>query len=222
MATITCKDFLDRLESWMEGDVHSDSQAHLRNCPHCRGLVEDLKAIRSEALAWRAELAEEVAEPPAHVWTNLRSQLEQEGLIREIHPAEAATTWFGGWFALPRPALAGAYLTLLIAGAFALSRPINKQSNEARWLAASQDSTMPLRAQLIAEQNSFASFNNANPAVNASLNQNLAIVDNYIALCEKSVQEEPQNEVARDYLYEAYQQKADLLAQMTERGENNR
>jgi hypothetical protein len=33
------------------------------------------------------------------------------------------------------------------------------------------------------------------------------------------VQEEPQNEMARDYLYGAYQQKADLLAQMTERGE---
>jgi hypothetical protein len=114
------------------------------------------------------------------------------------------------------------YLTLLIAGAFALSRPINKQTNEARWLAASEDSTLPLRAQLTAEQDSFASFNNANPVVTASLNKNLAIVDNYIALCEKSVQEEPQNEVARDYLYEAYQQKADLLAQMTERGENNR
>jgi hypothetical protein len=220
MATITCKDFLDRLESWMEGDVHSDSQAHLRNCPHCRGLVDDLKGIRSEALSWRAQ----EAEPPARVWTNLRLQLEHEGLIRENRPAESPkTTWFGAWFAsLPRPALAGAYLTLLIAGAFALSRPIHRQSNEARWLAASQDSTMPLRAQLIAEQNSFASFNNANPVVNASLNENLAIVDNYIALCEKSVQEEPQNEVARDYLYQAYQQKADLLAQMTERGENNR
>jgi hypothetical protein len=220
MATITCKDFLDRLESWMEGDIHSDSQVHLRNCPHCRNLVDDLKAIRSEALTWRAE----EVEPPARIWVNLRSQLDQEGLIRESRPAEAANSnWFGGWFAaLPRPALAGAYLTLLIAGAFALSRPINRQSNEARWLAASQDSTMPLRAQLIAEQNSFATFNNANPVVNASLNQNLAIVDNYIALCEKSVQEEPQNEVARDYLYQAYQQKADLLAQMTERGENNR
>ena len=217
MATITCKDFLDRLESWMEGDVHSDSQAHLRNCPHCRSLVDDLKGIGSEARSWGAE----EAEPSARVWASLRSQLEQEGLIR---PADAAkSTWFGGWFAsLPRPALAGAYLTLLIAGAFALSRPMNRQSNEARWLAASQDSTMPLRAQLIAEQNSFASFNNANPAVNASLHKNLAIVDNYIALCEKSVQEEPQNEVARDYLYQAYQQKADLLAQMTERGENNR
>jgi len=217
MATITCKDFLDRLESWMEGDVHSDSQAHLRNCPHCRSLVDDLKGIRSEARSWGAE----EAEPSARVWASLRSQLEQEGLIR---PADAAkTTWFGGWFAsLPRPALASAYLTLLIAGAFAVSRPMSRPSNEARWLAASQDSTMPLRAQLIAEQNSFASFNNANPVVNASLHENLAIVDNYIALCEKSVQEEPQNEVARDYLYQAYQQKADLLAQMTERGENNR
>jgi hypothetical protein len=201
----------------MEGDVHSDSQAHLRNCPHCRSLVDDLKGIGSEARSWGAE----EAEPSARVWASLRSQLEQEGLIR---PADAAkSTWFGGWFAsLPRPALAGAYLTLLIAGAFAVSRPMSRPSNEARWLAASQDSTMPLRAQLIAEQNSFASFNNANPVVNASLNENLAIVDNYIALCEKSVQEEPQNEVARDYLYQAYQQKADLLAQMTERGENNR
>ncbi len=79
-----------------------------------------------------------------------------------------------------------------------------------------------MSAQLTAEQDSFASFDDANPVVTASLNNNLAIVDNYIALCEKSVQEEPQNEVARDYLYEAYQQKADLLAQMTERGENNR
>ncbi len=52
------------------------------------------------------------------------------------------------------------------------------------------------------------------------MHKNLAIVDNYISLCEKSVREEPENEVARDYLYDAYQQKADLLAQMTERGDD--
>jgi len=61
---------------------------------------------------------------------------------------------------------------------------------------------------------------NSDPVVTASLQKNLAIVDNYIALCEKSVQEEPENEIARDYLYGAYQQKADLLAQMTERGDD--
>jgi hypothetical protein len=58
--------------------------------------------------------------------------------------------------------------------------------------------------------------------VTASLHQNLAIVDNYITLCEKSVREEPENEMARDYLYGAYEQKADLLAQMAERGEYTR
>ena len=62
----------------------------------------------------------------------------------------------------------------------------------------------------------------SNPVVTASLHDNLAIVDNYIALCEKSVREEPENEVARDFLYDAYEQKADLLAQMTERGVNGR
>ena len=56
--------------------------------------------------------------------------------------------------------------------------------------------------------------------VTASLNQNLAIVDNMIAMCEKSVREAPQDEMTRDFLYQAYQQKADLLATMTERGVN--
>jgi hypothetical protein len=53
--------------------------------------------------------------------------------------------------------------------------------------------------------------------VTASLHSNLEIVDNYISLCQDSVREEPDNEIARDYLYEAYQQKADLVAQLNER-----
>jgi hypothetical protein len=222
MATMTCKAFMDHVQLWMEGTPPPDAEAHLRCCPSCHNVIDDLNAIRSEARSWNAE----EAEPPAHIWTSLRSQLEQEGLIhdpRGVQPEPSDSRWFSGWFAgLPRPALAGAYLVLLIAVAFAFSRPVNKQVNEARWLEGTQDSTSPLSAQLSAEQVSFASFNDSNPVVTASLNKNLAIVDNYIALCEKSVQEEPQNEVARDYLYEAYQQKADLLAQMTERGENNR
>jgi hypothetical protein len=222
MAPITCKAFLNHLPLRMEGSPYPDADTHLRNCPSCRNVVDDLNAIHSEVRSWSAE----EAEPPARVWTSLRLQLEQEGLIRDERTAQldlSRPRGFSGWFAgLPRPALAGAYLVLLIAVAFGLSRPINKRANEARWLEGTQDSTLPLSAQLTAEQVSFASFNDSNPVVTASLNKNLAIVDNYIALCEKSVQEEPQNEVARDYLYEAYQQKADLLAQMTERGENNR
>ena len=218
MAATTCKDFLNHLEAWLGGEHHPDAKAHFRNCPACRGLVEDLNAIRGEARNWTAE----EAEPSSRVWTSLRVQLEQEGLIHAVktEPTPKTIGWLGGWFrALPRPALAGAYLALLIAAAFALSRPIDRRINEARWLEGTQVSTSPLSAQLDTEQNAAYSLRNTDPAVTASLHQNLAIVDNYITLCEKSVREEPQNEMARDYLYEAYQQKADLLAQMTERGE---
>ena len=45
-----------------------------------------------------------------------------------------------------------------------------------------------------------------------SFQHNLGIVDNLIAVCEKSVKEQPDDPVARDYLYGAYQQKAVLLA----------
>ena len=54
-------------------------------------------------------------------------------------------------------------------------------------------------------------------AVTASFRRNLGIVDNFIAMCEKSVREEPDNEMAREYLYGAYEQKAELLATATSR-----
>lgn len=229
MATITCREFLAYLEPWMEGERPQDAQAHLRTCRHCSSVVSDLELIHSEARNSRTE-----QDAPERVWTSLRAQLEQEGLIRETVPAHGdgpqevahvaapRSGWFGSLFpGLPRTVLAGAYLAALIAAAFALSGPVNKRVNEARWLKGTQISTSPLSAQLdFAEQNSNSYVTRANPAVTASLHQNLALVDKYIALCEKSVNEEPQNEVARDYLYEAYQQKADLLTQMTERGEN--
>jgi hypothetical protein len=226
MAITKCEEFLDHLEPWMEGERRADIQAHFRNCPQCQAIVSDLNAIRAEARTWSSS----DSEAPEHVWVSLRERLEREGLIRDAvadsaraeHARPGASPgWLGGLFGgIPRPVLAGGYLAALIAVAFALSGPIHKKVNEAKWLEGTRIATSPLSAQLnTAEQNSI-SFGNSSSDVSASLHQNLAIVDNYIALCEKSVREEPQNELARDYLYEAYRQKADLLAQMSERGEN--
>ena len=224
MISNECKQFLTWLESWSPDDQPLNRPKHAQDCASCRTILDDFKAIQSEAGSWTAH----EPEPPAHIWTSLRNQLQEEGLIRttqpgRIAPYEASSpSWFGSLFGqFPRPVLAGAYLSLLVAAGFALSGPLNRPSNEARWLEGTQIATSPLSAQLNSlEQNSVPTGRALNPAVTASLQQNLAIVDNYISLCEKSVQEEPQNEVARDYLYEAYQQKADLLAQISERGEN--
>jgi hypothetical protein len=213
MGTIGCREFLNHVEPWMDGERHPDARAHVHDCPHCRGLVEDFGAIQNAA----HELSTLEEEPPAHLWSLLRAQLEKEGLIRN-----RPSGWLRGFFgAIPRPALAGAYLALLIAAAAALSGPVHRQINDYRWIQGTETSQLSAHLASV-EQSTIAAFPDSNPVVTASLHQNLAIVDNYIALCEKSVREEPENEMARDYLYEAYQQKADLLAQMAERGEYTR
>lgn len=222
MSTSGCKEFLTQLEAWMEGERPSRAEEHVRGCASCRGLVDELDAIRQSAhVTMGAEI-----DPPAHVWTPLRVQLEQEGLIHHGHSGwtEKVRGWIGGAFdAVPRPALAGAYLVALIAVALAVTGPVKKHLNQNRWISGTQDSTGPLSARLdTAMHDSISSYANSDPVVTASLHDNLAIVDNYIALCEKSVHEDPENEIARDYLYGAYEQKADLLAQMTERGDDGR
>jgi hypothetical protein len=221
MGTSTgCNEFFDRLEQWMEGDRPSDLQAHVRGCAQCRNVLDDLDAIHQTAQSFAD------VEAPPRVWISLRAQLESEGLIRNRRSSwtERFGAWLGGVFgAVPRPALAGAYLVALIAVGVALSGPGMQKSNDDSWINGTQISTQPLDAQLnTAERSSVSAMVNSNPVVTASLHKNLAIVDNYITLCEKSVREEPENEMARDYLYDAYQQKADLLAQMTERGDDGR
>lgn len=208
MSTMGCKEFLNQLDCWMSGERHRDAQAHIGSCESCRGLVGEFQAIESAAVG----LAVADPEPPARIWFALREQLEQEGLIRQ-DAGQAATPWTRVPLAhIPRPALAGAYLCLLVTLAFGLSGPFATRT--------AQPLSFPFSTQLdSAEQTTFSSFAGSKSRVSATLHHNLAIVDNYIALCEKSVREEPNNSAAREYLYQAYQQKADLLALMTERGD---
>jgi len=225
MATMGCNEFLKQLEGWMEGERGAEARAHVKQCAKCSALVADLDAIQDRAHAWGAE----EAAPPDRVWVSLRAQLESEGLIRdaavaELEPAAGARRgWRAGFFGAPRPVLAGAYLALLVTAAIALTGPSTRQLDEKRWMTGTQDTTGALSAQLdSAEKSTISAMAVSDPVVTASLHDNLAIVDNYITLCEKSVREDPENEIARDYLYEAYQQKADLLEQMTERGVSGR
>jgi hypothetical protein len=220
MSTIGCNEFFAQLDQWMEGERPFNAQSHVRECARCRGLVDDLETIQQTARSW------EDVDPPAQVWVSLRVQLVQEGLIGNGRHGwvKRLAGWLDGVLAaVPRPALAGAYLVALIAVGVALTGPLHQVLHDDPWMMGMQNSTQPLSAKLdTAEQATMSSLLDSNPVVTASLHKNLAIVDNYIALCEKNVHEDPESEMARDYLYEAYQQKADLLAQMTERGNGGR
>jgi hypothetical protein len=57
-----------------------------------------------------------------------------------------------------------------------------------------------------------------NSQVDASLRNNLRTLNEFIAECQQHLKQNPQDELAREYLNAAYQQKADLLAAMMDSG----
>jgi hypothetical protein len=222
MTVMRCDDFFESLDRWLDGDHSPEASRHLSECANCRALVEDLGAITSAA----PSLASLDLAPPEHLWTSLRSALEKEGLIGTEQPAHVTPARGRRWLdeilaAIPRPALAGAYLAAILAVSLALVGPLRQHFGENRLAATGVSPAVesPLNAQLDSdEQDAIASLGDSSPVVTASLQNSLAIVDNHIALCKKSLSEDPTSEAERDYLYEAYQQKADLLAEISERG----
>ena len=161
------------------------------------------------------------------MWISLRNQLEAEGLIRDPQeaPRSASPASHGWWTAFQRPAVAGAFLGLVLAAASTvgyLSNFRRRRSNPQ--LALQQDSSSVPAADSVFKEEVLTVGNDSIPglqrqdtAVTDSIRRNLQIVDNFIAICEKSVREQPDNQMAREYLYGAYQQKAELLATATNR-----
>jgi hypothetical protein len=161
-------------------------------------------------------------EPPERVWISLRNQLEAERVIiaqPSVPQAEAKST-NGWWTAFQGPAVAGAFLGLILAAAGVIGYLSNfaPATVDSQLTIQQDDSSVPAADSVFKEEvltvgsDSIPGLQRQDTAVTDSLRRNLQIVDNFISLCEKSVREQPDNQMAREYLYGAYQQKAELLA----------
>jgi hypothetical protein len=179
---------------------------HLAGCSACQNLVEDLTAIVATAHLLPAEV-----EPPARVWTSLRAQLEQEGIIKSASAQRGS--WLHGFSDLFRTrVLATAAVGMLVIAAVALQIEHTGPATEARNVY--DDAATVLNA----DEANLSQMQLGGSMVDVSLRQNLDIVDKFIADCEQRVKEEPRDDLAREYLTGAYQQKAELLSAMMERG----
>ena len=209
-----CKEVEVVLEQEGFVPVPEAARAHLAGCSSCQNFIADLTAIVATAHLLPAEV-----EPPPRVWTSLRMQLEAEGIIRST-PRHA---WWPGFSEFFRPrALATAAVGLLIVAAATLQfeHPA-PQATEARnaYDTVYQDTSLTLsndEAHLPAMQLAGSS------SVDASLRKNLDIVDQFIVDCEERVKQDPQDDLTRDYLTGAYQQKAELISVMMDRGGSGR
>src|SRR6202790_1393268 len=219
-----CEQFEQILEQQDEGGLPKPGLAHLQSCEACRALSTDFSAIHGMAL----ELGAVAIDPPERVWVSLRNQLEAEGLIRgaQAAPRGASHASPGWWAMFQRPAVAGAFLGLVLTAAATFGFWSNFPQTAVHYsqLTPQQEtSSVPSADSVIKEEvltvgsDSILGLQRQDTAVTDSIRRNLQIVDNFIAICEKSVREQPDNQMAREYLYGAYQQKAELLATATNR-----
>jgi len=213
-----CRDVEFAVEQEGLAPLPEAARAHVAACSHCQEFVADLAAIVSAA----NELPSEVT-PPARVWVSLRTQLELEGIIRmPVVPArgERAPWWrgFNDLFRSRTLATAIVGLVIVAAGVLQLRQPSEEASLKVAgpaWQIPFAQTAKVLNEQEIDLSNMQLA---STTAVDASFRQNLKQVDDFIADCERRVNAEPQDDLAREYLSNAYQQKAELLSAMMDRG----
>ena len=74
---MTCVELQESLTEIEDGST-AEQQAHLRTCPSCSALVEELALI----IALRRQRCFGREEPSPRVWNSIEIQFRQEGLIR--------------------------------------------------------------------------------------------------------------------------------------------
>ncbi len=196
------------------------ARAHVAACRYCQEFVADFATIVSIANELPAEV-----EPPARVWNSLRAQLELEEIIKtSVVPASGErSSWWHGLSELFRSrALATAAVGLVIVAAgFVQLRQKPDTSLEPTGIAAGPASQIAFAQTAKVLNDQEIDLRNMHLAgtspVDSSFQQNLQQVDEFIADCERHLKAEPQDELAREYLSNAYQQKAELLSAMMDR-----
>ena len=210
-----CRDVEEVLEQEGLAPLPEGARAHVAACRHCQGYLADLETIVSAAHELPAEV-----EPPSRVWVVLRTQLELEGIIKEPAPAPAASpaSWWDGFGQLFRGrALATVTVGVLIAAAaiFQVWYSGGSLGVDDDWLHSIEQTRRVVNDTEVDLRNMHLT---STSPVDTALEQNLRQIDDFIADCERHLKEAPRDELAREYLADAYQQKAELLAAMMDRG----
>ena len=211
-----CKDVEFVLEQEGLTPLPEAARVHVAGCSHCQDFVADLATIVSVANELPAEV-----EPPARVWVSLQAQLELEGIIKTpaIPSQGERSPWWAGFSDLFRNRALAAVTVgalILVAGLLELREGTEPSPVPAApsWQTPFAQTAKVLNDQEVDLKNMQLA---STSAVDDSFRQNLEQVDEFIADCERHLKANPQDDLAREYLSNAYQQKAELLSAMMDR-----
>ena len=213
---LACRQFDIDLADYLEGESRPQVPLHAQDCPFCSAILADLELIRVESRSFTLE------EPPPRIWANVRSTLVAEGVIRERAAGLFGVFPFPSFARLAVPV--SALACLLVFSSILMVPPSSiDHSSTSRWLALADRDAVAEKVFLL-EDSALASMvgdleksfearrTSLAPAVDETYRKGLESLDDSIRECRASVESEPGNTLAREYLTAAYTQKAEVLA----------
>jgi hypothetical protein len=216
-----CQEFDLNLAAYLEGEGSAGVSAHAGQCSSCGTILNDLESIRTVARDLPLE------SPSPRVWSNIRSTLVEEGIIRE--QVSFWRRWLPSVSLVPRSAPAAVLaFALLLAVIMVFKGDIQWNGNRnpavgPASISAVQVSLSGVQSNLVRtvqemEQNYKASESSLDPSAKQVYEAGLTSLDNSIHECLDSLQKQPHNMLVREYLMQAYAQKAEVLASALEYG----
>jgi hypothetical protein len=206
---MNCQQFQGVLPYIIESGGNAEEDGHLRSCPACAELVQDLQYI-----AQQAKLLLPMHDPSPRVWAGIEESLHRHGLSQEgrmsllghnmtiIPPQAQAKSWTPLGWAMALFALA-AFSWVLI--------------NYHPQLATVQTSAQNMSAQPAPfesdDQQLITQVSQQAPDVRRAYEDSLREVNAYITDAQQAVDQDPEDAGAQAGLLDAYQQK-EMLYQM--------
>ncbi len=197
---MTCAEFQKALPYFIDTGGNAEQEEHLRSCPVCSDLVADLKYI-----AEVAKLLVPMEDPPKRVWDGIQRSLERDGAAaRPSGPRGRLLSFHSS------PASWAIALVVLAALALILTyRKLPHSTDQTSINASAAVARIPVSD----DQQVLAVIERNVPSLRATFETNLRSVNTYIDDATRMVQQDPNDEFARQALQRAYEQKT-MLYQM--------
>jgi len=191
----------------MEDLSGAEQRAHLKACPACSALVEELNQIVAAASELRA-----AEEPSPRVWNSIEIALRREGLIRPQTAQRLPVASFSARWGRARWLVPAAAMLLLVVGIYQRREASSTRSSEQAAVVAPVVNPSGLNdedfIQEVAENT---------PAMRIQYEENLQRVNDSIRDAQSALDESPNDEDARRSLMDAYQQKSMLFRMAMDR-----
>jgi hypothetical protein len=207
---MNCQKFQEVLPYIIESGGSEEEEGHLHTCPHCAELVQDLKYI-----ATQAKLLLPLHEPSPRVWTGIEQALHHQGLIQEgrsslrghivTFPGQVKSWTPFGW-AMAALVLMGFSLLL-----------VNYHPHVLQVQPVAQNVSVQPAALEGEDEKLITRVSQQAPDVGRAYEDSLREVNTYITDAQQAVDQNPQDEGAREQLLDAYQQKQMLYEMATVR-----